>query len=268
MHVPANPLISLSTDFGPGNKGIGVMKAVILEICPDAQIIDLAHDITGFGVIPGARLLEATAYLPVGFHICVVDPSVGTSRKPLAIKTGRGDILIGPDNGVLIPATRFLGGIAAVHEITNPQMMRQPVSAIFHGRDIFAPAAAHLAAGVKMTEVGPAVPQSELATAAYDEAMFEKDHIDALIVDINNFGSVFLNVMQAEMHKLSTAGKDVTLTWTGGSVTIPYRRTFGDVPIGKDVILDDDFGRVEIAVNQGNFSQKHGLKPGGRITLS
>src|SRR3990167_1226845 len=127
MHVPANPLISLSTDFGPGNKGIGVMKAVILEICPDAQIIDLAHDITGF---------------------------------------------------------------VAVHEITNPQRMRQPVSAIFHGRDIFAPAAAHLAAGVKMTEVGPAVPQSELATAAYDEAMFEKDHIDALIVDINNFGSV------------------------------------------------------------------------------
>ncbi|MBI3619516.1 SAM-dependent chlorinase/fluorinase, partial [Candidatus Peregrinibacteria bacterium] len=95
------PFLSLSTDFGPGNKGIGVMKAVILGICPEAQIIDLVHEIEGYNITEGAKLFEATAYLPVGCHVCVVDPGVGTSRRGLIIQTGRGDFLIGPDNGVL-----------------------------------------------------------------------------------------------------------------------------------------------------------------------
>ena len=197
-----SPLISLSTDFGPGNKGIGVMKATILMICPQAQIIDLAHDITGFGITEGAKLLESVFYLPIGYHICVVDPGVGTKRRALAIKTGRGDVLIGPDNGVLIPATRFLGGIKEIRSITSEKVMRLPVSPIFHGRDVFAPAAAHLANGVALSDLGPEVTEQDLTKAAYEEATFEKDHIDAQAALINKFGSVFLNVMQREMHKL------------------------------------------------------------------
>ena len=261
------PFISLSTDFGPGNKGIGVMKATILTICPQAQIIDLAHDITGFGISEGAKLLESVFWLPVGFHICVVDPGVGTARRAIAIKTNRGDVLIGPDNGVLRTAVRFLGGVKVIHEITNETFMRLPVSPIFHGRDVFAPAAAHLAAGVTIEQLGPTIVEDDLTEAAYEEAKIEKDHINATAVLINKFGSVFLNIMQAEMHKLATPGGTITLELKEKSITLPYRRTFGDVTIGDDVILDDDFGRVEIAVNQGNFATKYSIKPGDRITL-
>ncbi|MFH0770038.1 MAG: SAM-dependent chlorinase/fluorinase [Candidatus Peregrinibacteria bacterium] len=113
-----HPLISLSTDFGL-NKGIGIMKACILDICPDAVIIDLAHNIQSFDITDGARLFESVAYVRKGEHVCVVDPGVGTKRQGLIIETGRGDHLIGPDNGVLIPATRFLGGIRRAHRITT-----------------------------------------------------------------------------------------------------------------------------------------------------
>ncbi len=243
------------------------MKATILMICSEAQIIDLAHDITGFGITEGAKILESVFYLPVGFHICVVDPGVGTKRRALAISTGRGDVLIGPDNGVLLPATRFLGGIKTVHVIENDKYMRKPVSAIFHGRDVFAPAAAHLGEGVNIEQLGPLVDQRDLASAAYEEAVFDIDHIDATAVLINKFGSVFLNVMQKEMHTLAKQNDMITLKFGGKSVMLPYKRTFGDVRVNEEVILDDDFGRVEIAINQGSFAERHGLRPGDSIRL-
>lgn len=243
------------------------MKATILGICPNAVLIDLAHDITGFGIAEGAKLLESVFYLPVGFHICVVDPGVGTKRRALAIETKRGDVLIGPDNGVLRPATRFLGGIKSIHEITNQKYMRLPVSPIFHGRDVFAPAAAHLAAGVALQELGAALTEDQLSKAAYDEAVFNKDHIDAQAILINKFGSVFLNIRQEEMHKLAKQNATITLSFAGKSLVLPYKRTFGDVEKGKEVILDDDFGRVEIAINQGSFADRFGVQPGDHITL-
>lgn len=261
------PFISISTDFGLGNKGLGVMRATILMICPDAQIIDLANDITEFDTMEGAKLFEAVAYLPVGHHICVVDPGVGTKRRGIVIETARGDFLIGPDNGVLIPATRFLGGIKRVHELTNEQYMRLPVSAIFHGRDVFAPAAAHLACGVPLQEFGPEVPIKELAPAVYEEALFADGRIEARAILRNRFGSIFLNVRHAEMHTLATVGDSLTLTLKDRTITLPYLRTFGDVPQGEAVIIDDDFGRVETAINQGSFGKVYEVAQGDRIIV-
>ncbi len=259
--------ISISTDFGPGNKGIGVMRAVMLGICPHATIIDLANDITGFDIKQGAKLLEATAYLPIGCHLCVVDPGVGTRRRAIIIQTGRGDFLVGPDNGVLIPATRFLGGIANVYEITNATLMRTPVSPIFHGRDIFAPAAAHLTAGTPIEQFGPSIPPSDLAPAAYEEAVYENGSIDAEVILINAFGSVFLNIMQTEMHKLCSVGDIVNVHCGEKTMPVPYQRTFGDVQEGEDVMMDDDFGRVEMAANRGSFAKKYNVKTGDPVTL-
>ena len=111
--------ISYTTDFGPGNKGHGTMQAVALKICPDAKIIELATNIDSFNLKSGARIFEAVKYLPVGCHVCVVDPGVGTKRKAIIIRTKRGDYLIGPDNGVMLPAAQILGGIEKIHEITK-----------------------------------------------------------------------------------------------------------------------------------------------------
>ena len=243
------------------------MKASILTICPNAQIIDLAHDIGEYNIKEGARILEATNWLPVGNHVCVVDPGVGTERRGIAIETKRGDMLIGPDNGVLIPAARFLGGIVRVHKLENEKYMRLPVSPIFHGRDVFSPAAAHLAAGIPIQDFGNEVPESELVPAAYEDAKYEDGIISAEVLVLNNFGSCFLNIQQEEMHKLAEVGENIALSFDGTKMSVPYHRTFGDVAIGEPLILDDDFSRVELAVNQGNFSEKYGLSVGDAITL-
>ena len=143
-------IITLTSDFGAQSQGVGIMEGVALEINPDAHVIHLMHGLPGFDISYAARTIETINYLPIGYHVCVVDPGVGTKRKPIIIQTGRGDFLVGPDNGVLLPGTRFLGGIRKIVEITNEKYMRKPVSPIFHGRDIFTPAAAYLSKGVRM----------------------------------------------------------------------------------------------------------------------
>ncbi len=126
-------IITLTSDFGVQSQGVGIMEAVAVDINPDARVIHLMHGLPDFDLFYAARTMETLNYIPIGFHVCVVDPGVGTKRKPIIIKTVRGDFLIGPDNGVLIPATRFLRGIKKVVEITNEKYMKKPVSPIFHG---------------------------------------------------------------------------------------------------------------------------------------
>ncbi|MBI4143323.1 SAM-dependent chlorinase/fluorinase, partial [Candidatus Woesearchaeota archaeon] len=189
------PLITLTSDFGVQSQGVGIMQAVALEINPEAHIIHLMHGLPDFDLFYAARTMETVSYIPVGFHVCVVDPGVGTKRKAVAIKTGRGDYLIGPDNGVLIPATRFLGGIKKAVEITNEKYMKKPVSAVFHGRDIFTPAAAYLSKGIKMEEFGKELNPKNLAKAPYGEAEAKNGEIKASIISVNKFGSFHLNIM-------------------------------------------------------------------------
>src|SRR3989338_7201110 len=176
------PLITLTSDFGVQSQGVGIMEAVALEINPEAKIIHLMHGLPDFNLFYAARTMETLNHVPVGFHVCVVDPGVGTKRKPIIIQTGRGDFLIGPDNGVLIPATRFLGGIKRAVEITNEKYMRKPVSPVFHGRDIFTPAAAYLSKGIKIEEFGRTINPSDLAKAPYDEAQINGNEIHALVI--------------------------------------------------------------------------------------
>ncbi|MDO8554247.1 MAG: SAM-dependent chlorinase/fluorinase [Candidatus Micrarchaeota archaeon] len=262
------PFISFITDFGPSTKGSGVLMATALKICEDAHVIELASNIDSFDIRSGARILESVAYLPIGHHVCVVDPGVGTKRKAIIIKTKRGDYLIGPDNGVLISATWFLGGIEKVVEITNEKYMQLPVSPVFHGRDIFIPAAAYLANGVKIDEFGKELKSSELTKSSYENAKIENRKIDCEIIHINKFGGLFVNVLAEEMHKLAKLGDIIKIKTKTEIIELRYSLTFGEVEKGKEVILDDDFGRVEIAVNMGNFADKHKIKIGDKISLS
>jgi S-adenosylmethionine hydrolase len=265
--VIMDKVISLSSDFGVQNRGIAIMEAVALGICQDAKIFHLSHGIPSFGISQGARVLEAVMCLPVGCHVMIVDPGVGTERKGLIVETGRGDKLIGPDNGVLLPATRFLGGFKRAFQLSNEKYYRKPVSPVFHGRDVFAPAAAHICNGVKLEEFGPELKQDDLVKAPYDEAKIEGNRIIAQIIDVNNFGSSFLNVMQKAMHGIFKPGDMIMASLNGKKFDLPYRRTFGEVKVGEVLLVDDDFGRVEVAVNQGFFVDKFTAKVGDIFIL-
>ena len=175
MNYKIKKFITLTSDFGVQSQGIGIMEGVALEINPDAKVIHLMHGLPDFDLNYAARTMETVKYLPIGYHVCVVDPGVGTKRKPIIVETKRGDFLIGPDNGVLLPATRFLGGIKKAVEITNKKYMKHPVSPIFHGRDIFTPAAAYLSKGVKMEAFGKKVSTKHLVKAPYEEAVVKNN---------------------------------------------------------------------------------------------
>jgi S-adenosylmethionine hydrolase len=262
------PLITLTSDFGIQSQGVGIMEAVALDINPDAYVLHLMHGLPDFDLFYAARTMETVNYVPVGCHVCVVDPGVGTKRKPIIVKTGRGDCLIGPDNGVLIPATRFLGGIKKTVEIKNEKYMRKPVSPVFHGRDIFTPAAAYLSKGVKMEEFGKELNPNELAKAPYEEASVKNNEIKAKIISINKFGSLHLNIMHSAWDNLGVKlGNNVNVLLNKKAIKIPFFTTFGEVGKNKPLIFRDDYGRVEIALNHGSFVKKYPTKIGDGISI-
>jgi hypothetical protein len=262
------PFISLSSDFGVGTQGIGIMRAVALQICPDAAIIDLRHGIPGFGVVEGAWTMESVQFLPIGAHVCVVDPEVGTQRRGIIIKARRGDYLIGPDNGVLLPASKILGGIEKAVEITSEKYMRQPVSPVFHGRDVFAPAAAWLCRGVRIEDFGPAIEPANLVKAPYDEAKVSQGLVEGKIIHVNHFGSVCVNVTQKAFEKSGIGYKDkIMIEVAGREIRTRFLKTFGEVAKGEVVAFPDDYGRIEIAVNMGSFCKKSGAKLLGTVRI-
>ncbi|MBI4452351.1 SAM-dependent chlorinase/fluorinase [Candidatus Woesearchaeota archaeon] len=263
------PLITLTSDFGVQSQGIGIMEGVIFEINPDAKVIHLMHGLPDFNLSYAARALETANYLPVGCHACVVDPGVGTKRMPIIIETKRGDFLVGPDNGILIPGARFLGGIKKAVEITNKKYMRQPVSPIFHGRDVFAPAAAYLSKGVKPEEFGKDLSARELAKAPYEEAVFDDGKIKAKIISINKFGSLHLNITHMSWNKFNVKlNEAVNLKFKSKPVNMPFAVTFGDVRKGSPLILKDDYGRIQISLNQGSFEKKYKVKIGDEVIIT
>lgn len=262
------PIITLTSDFGVQSQGIGIMEGVALEINPEAHVIHLMHGLPDFNLFYAARTMETASYMPVGYHVCVVDPGVGTKRKPIIIETGRGDFLIGPDNGVLIPATRFLGGIKKVVEVTNEKYMKKPISPIFHGRDIFTPAAAYLSKGVKIGEFGKGLKPEELVEAPYEEVITKEDKLHAKIISINKFGSLHLNITHSAWDKFGVELNDkFYLFFEDEEIEVPFVVTFGDVDKGNSLILKDDYGRVEVALNQDSFIKRYNVKIGDEIII-
>ena len=248
------PFISLTSDFGVQSQGVAIMESVALEINPDAHVIHLMHGLPDFNLFYAARTMETICYMPIGFHVCVVDPGVGTRRKSVIINTGRGDFLIGPDNGVLIPATRFLGGIKKAVEITNEKYMRKPVSPVFHGRDIFTPAAAYLSKGISIDEFGNEINSKDLAKSPYEESQIKGNEINSIVISINKFGSLHLNITHDLWDKFNVKiGDELNLKLNNKIIKLPFHRTFGDVKTGNPLIFRDDYGRMEIALNIGNF---------------
>jgi len=263
------PLVTFTSDFGVQTQGIGNMEAVIYAINPQAKVIHLMHGLPSFQISPAARTMETTSCMPQGYHVCVVDPGVGTNRKGIIIKTKRGDCLIGPDNGCLMTAPRMLGGIEQIVEIQNEAFMLLPVSPLFHGRHVFAPAAAHLSLGADVERFGRKLSVKQCVKAPYEEATEKNGAIAAQVIHINHYGSAHLNILHAEWDTLgSEYGNTLEIELGKQAFSAPFCKAFAEVGKGEPAILKDDYGRITVALNQGSFAQKHSAKVGDKITIS
>jgi S-adenosylmethionine hydrolase len=254
--------ISLTTDFGAASTGI--CAGVVHSIAPGATVQVISDEVTPYGIVEGALLLrQALPYLPVGVHIGVVDPGVGTSRRPLAVRTGRGDVLVGPDNGLLVPAAGRLGGITTARVLENPLFWLPDPSTSFHGRDIFAPAAAHLALGVDIAEMGPTV---EPVVPDLPEAVTGNGELTATVLYIDRYGSL---VLGADRDDLVAAfgGLAFGTPLQVGTLRVPFVETYGAVPVGEPLLWVDSSGLLGLAVNQGSAAERLGLADGATITV-
>ncbi len=257
------PLISFLTDFGLRDPSAAIMRGVVLAIVPDARIVDISHEVHKFAIRDGALLLWcALPYLPVGFHVAVVDPGVGTARLPIAIATARGDVLIGPDNGLLVAAADRLGGIRAVR-VLDAEAYRLPVvSASFHGRDIFAPAAAHLARGVALADLGRAHDPSALVPSPIRAAEAVEGELRSSVVYVDTFGNVKLAGLRADLEAALGSlapGDPLELDLDGRMIATTWQATFGDVEAGTTLVYEDSYGRICLAASQANAAGIHAI---------
>jgi S-adenosylmethionine hydrolase len=257
------PTIVFMTDFGTANDAVAICRAVIAGIAPDARIMDITHQVTPFQIEEASRFLYGvTPYYPAGtVFLVVVDPGVGTSRKAVIVKSKKGQFFVVPDNG-LVSAVIDRDGFEGAREITNQHWMIQAaISSTFHGRDIFSPAAAHLAEGWDYTIAGPEVPQLVRLTAKTAKA--EAKGITGEIIGLDDpYGSLITDVSKEDLESLGYSPDDkVTVQVNKKPVTLPYVKTFMNVPVGAPLLYVDSRGRVGIAMNQGNYSKKFSIEP-------
>jgi S-adenosylmethionine hydrolase len=263
------PVITFTSDFGPAAPA--VCRGVMFRLCPDATIIDISHQVPRYSIREGAgTLLFALPHMPVGIHVAVVDPGVGTERLAVALRTARGDILIGPDNGLLIAAGEALGGIVEARSLENRDLMLPVVSSSFHGRDIFAPMAGHLAAGTPFDTVGPTVPVERLVRLPVIRPTVREGVLESVVVHVLIFGNATFAAVPADLEAAIgplTPGRPLVLEFPafGGAPAIEERtvweQTFGRVPLGASLLMADSEGNLELADNQGDAARRLGLTP-------
>ncbi len=272
------PVIGFLSDFGLDGAA-AVCRGVMIGICRDAQIIDISHTGRKYAIGDGARLLTfALPYLPIGVHVGVVDPGVGTLRRPIAIRTGRGDVLIGPDNGLLPPAADALGGPDEARVLENRDLWLPVTSTTFHGRDIFAPVAGHLAAGdATFGDVGPVVGLETLVIAPQPTATVADGRLETVVTYVDSFGNIRLAGSGAELDDAFGGLADgdslrVELAAAEGAPAVAeatrYGATFGVVPAGASLVYLDSQGTLSMADNQGNLAARLGISAGRAATLT
>jgi hypothetical protein len=257
------PTIVFMTDFGTANDAIAICKAVMLGIAPDVRIMDITHQVTPYQIEEASRFLAAvTPYYPAGtVFAVVVDPGVGTSRRAVIVKSKKGQYFVLPDNGLITPVLDR-DGLDSAREITNPHWMIQaPISSTFHGRDIFSPAAAHLAAGWEFNLVGPEVPQ--LVTLTPRTSTISEKGIDGDVIGLDDpYGSLVTDIPGDDFKQLGYhVGDKLQIQINKKPSTLLYVKTFMEVPVGDTLLYVDSRGRVGIAINQGNYSKKFSIEP-------
>src|ERR1700691_1743513 len=257
------PTIVFMTDFGTANDAVAICKAVILGIVPDVRIMDITHQVTPFSIEEASRFLAGVSpYYPSGtVFLVVVDPGVGTSRKAVIVKTKKGQYFDLPDNGIITPVADR-DGVEGVREITNTAwMIGDKVSSTFHGRDIFSPSAAHLAAGEDWTQAGPDL--KDLVRLKPVVATIDAKGINGEVIGLDDpYGSLITNIQGDDFKQLAYAiGENVTVQIANKPYKFPYVKTFMDVPVGQALLYIDSRGRVGIALNERDFSKTYKISP-------
>ncbi|HEX8025657.1 MAG TPA: SAM-dependent chlorinase/fluorinase [Candidatus Limnocylindrales bacterium] len=254
--------ISFLTDFGP-DAAAAICRGVMLSIAPDAQIVDISHSVETSRIRDGAFLLwMSRRWMPVGTHVAVVDPGVGTERRPIAIRTGRGDALIGPDNGLLRPAASSLGGIREARLLENPAWRLPHTSATFHGRDIFAPMAGHLAAGGAFADVGPALDPASLVALDFPEPTIRDGRLEVVVVYIDSFGNLRLSATPEDLRRalgVEPGDRVRVRLGTAATIEVEWARTFGAVAAGEALLYEDSNGSLALADSQGHIASRLGV---------
>jgi S-adenosylmethionine hydrolase len=275
-HRSHRPVVSLLSDFGAREPSAGIMRAVIATIARDIVILDLTHEVDRFAVRDGAlHLWSAVPYLPIGTHVAVVDPGVGTARFGIAVQTLRGDYLVGPDNGLLMPAAARLGGIMKAHVLEDPRYRLAPVSTSFHGRDVFAPAAAHLATGTPIEELGRPLDPRQLQDLDWPRPVVRPGVIDGHVLYVDGFGNVKLSALGGDLNaalpQLRPGEPLLVRVGDGADATThqtTWAATFGSVPRGATLLYLDSFGRSCLAVNQGSAAEVLGLSVDSPLSIA
>lgn len=256
------PSVSFLSDYGLGDDFVGVCHGVIVGICPEARIVDVSHGVARHDVRAGALILRrALPYLPPGVHLAVVDPEVGGERRAVAVRVAEDErILVGPDNGLLSLAAARFGGVVEAVDIGRSTHRLEPVSATFHGRDLFAPVAAHLAAGAPLAGAGDPLGSEELVRLDMPMARLEENAVVVHVIGTDRFGNVMLDVEHEEVTGLGLRlGRRVSVEVRGQILEATYASTFVDVAEGEMVLYEDAYRTLSLAVNRGSAAVALGV---------
>ena len=269
--APPPRVIGFMTDFDVKDDAIGICKAVIFGIAPHARIIDITHQVTPFDIAQAGRFLAGSApYFPHdAVFVAVIDPTVGSTRKAIIAKSKVGQYFVLPDNG-LITQLADRDGLVGAREITNPAwMIGAKLSSTFHGRDIFSPAGAHLARGDDWTDAGPALDPAKLVRLKNTVATVDANGLHGQVIGTDGpFGNLVLNVPSDTFAKLGySVGDRVPVTIAGEAYTLPFVKTFSDVPVGDGLLYIDSRGRLSVGIDQGNFAKVHHVTPPAALEI-
>ncbi|MGH3759523.1 SAM hydrolase/SAM-dependent halogenase family protein [Actinophytocola sp.] len=260
--------ISFTTDYGIDDGFVAACEGVIARIAPGPRVLHVSHTVPPQDVRRGGAILaQAVPYLPPSVHLAVVDPGVGTDRRGVVLVTAEG-LLIGPDNGLLIPAAEMLGGIRAAHELSEPAYRLSRVSATFHGRDVFAPAAAHVAAGIAPENFGAALDVHTLVRLPEPETLVEQGKLTSEILAVDSFGNIQLAATGADLDAAgATPGTTVHANLGGRSVNATVGRAFAEAGPDTLLVYVDSAGRVALAIDRGSAATDFSAAPGEQVLL-
>jgi len=262
--------VTFLTDFGLQDDFVGTCHGVMKRIAPETQVIDITHGIRPGRVLQGALVLANTLpYMPAGVHLAVVDPGVGSARRPLALRDREGRLYVGPDNGLLLPAADRFGGVDEAHELANPAYALERVSRTFHGRDLFSPAAAHLSLGVPLAELGPPIDPGELVRIDVPEPEIGPSSIHASVLAVDRFGNVALNLTRDHLERASIVpGARVEIVAREQQYFAVAARTFGDAGPGEILLYEDSYRNVAVAVSRGSAAELLGVEEGSDVLIN